>query len=895
MFEDLNSLWYRIRSRFVRDSLDDELAEELCIHREYLENEARAAGATPDEARRAASQRLGNETNIRERTRERWSFGLLDALLQDTRYALRFLRRSPAFTFVAILSLALGIGANATVFTVADRLLFRTPPHVLNANNLHLVNVQRAYKGSDKSDFLAITMIPEYIALREQAKSFTSIAASLPPSRQRLGKGLDAPRINESLVSTNFFDVLGVQPERGRFLLPDDSTWTSSDFPAVISYAFWKRQYNGADSAIGSHYAAAGLNFVVVGVAPPEFTGISMDAADVWVPLDAVASDRIATKWKEWSGYQLRTLVQLGPSTNPIKAAAEATVILQRLPDTPNYHDVTETVELGSLLEARGPAKQADEVKVSTRLVLASAMVLLAACANLANLLLVRALTRRREIALRLAIGVSRARLVSQMLLESLILALGGALAAMLVASLAGNTLRKLVFPDLQWATGTVSVRVFVFSLLCGIVAAVIATIAPAIRMTRADVDAALRSAAPQLTASTGRLRQSLLILQVALSVLLIVGAIAFSSSLRKAYDFDMGVDVDRLLTARLALESDSTSGASKVLMLEEAARRVEKIPGVERASVAAAIPLTGNTNTSVFIPERELPKRTFTMYWSITPELQKTVGFRLLRGRWIGRDDVAEGMPQVALVSETMANKLWPNANPLGRCVHVGKSTTPCTQVIGVVRDLRAHSFREDAGFAMLVGKSTPQIDEFFSGYVVIRTTSDVPPSALVAPVRNILSDLRPNLSYLRVQPLAESLERDYRPLRLGTVAFASLAILAIVLAAIGLYGILAFTVAQRTIEFGIRSALGARSRDIVRLIVGEGMTVVAIGLAAGAALSWYASTAISALLFESTARDTSLYVYAVVVLGAVALMSSIVPARRAMRIDPATALRAE
>ena len=896
MSESLNEFWYRIRARFRRDELDAELANELRTHAEFLEDEARATGASPDEARRAASARLGNMTNIRERTRERWSFGWAEALLQDTRYAFRFLRRSPGFTAVAVLSLALGIGANATVFTVADKLLFSAPAHVANAGELYKLNIRRDKEGPIQRGFYDITWFPEYFAIKQHATSFASIAVYTPPSKVRMGRGPSVPRIKESMVSANYFETLGVKPLRGRFVLPSDEIEANSPHAAVISYGFWQRQFAGADSALGAHYNANDLAFVVVGIAPRDFSGTELDAADVWVPLGAVAPNRIGRDWKSWTGNVPRVLVRLRDGVAIGVAEAEATVIVRRLPDSDGNPDVAEKVALGSVIAARGPGEWRTEVKVSTRLVVASALVLLAACANLANLLLVRALTRRRELALRLAIGVSRGRLASQMLLESLIIAFGASVLALMIARWGGTALRTLVFPELQWASSTMDARVFAFSVMCGTLVAFVATVAPAIRLTRSDVASALRSAAPQLTASTGRLRQGLLALQVALSVLLIIGAAAFSKSLTEAYAFDMGIDVDRLVTARFSFESDSLNAASRLATLEEGARRVRGIAGVERVGVTASLPLAGASNISISIPERELEKNIFATNWGATPDMQTTMGLRLVRGRWITTADAIPGAIAPILISETGAQQLWPGVDPIGRCVRLSKKATePCHVVVGLIHDLRQRSLHETAAISMILGAEKPDLGGFHRGYVVIRTTARASQAQVIAAIRKELLDLRHDLSSLEVQPIAKNLDSDYRPLRLGAVTFGSFAFLTIVLAAIGLYGILAFSVAQRTNEFGIRSALGAQAFDLVASVVREGMVVVVVGVVLGMVLSWYASNAIAALLFQSSARDTLPYVYAAVVLGVVALAASIVPAWRATRVNPAIALRAE
>ena len=888
MLSFLRTLWFRISSRLKRPQMDRDLTDELQLHREMLEDEARRRGLGADAARREAALRLGNETSIRERSRDWWSLGWLEAVAQDTRYALRFLARSPGFTFIAVLSLALGIGANAAVFSVVDRLLVRPPAHVADAGTLYNVNVQRNRAGREERPFANATTFREAFALRE-GKSFEAVIPFMPTSRVRLGRGPDAPRIKETIVDGEFFKVLGARPVLGRFFSPDDDR-ADAQVAGVISYAFWQRHFNAEPGAIGANLTTSGLTFTVIGVAPPEFTGVELDAPDVWLPLASAAPTRVQPDWQTWRGYGVRTVVRLNPGVTVEAADAEATLLLRRLPEVRGMAEADEKVALGTIIPGRGPAEQPAEVKVSTRLVIASALVLLAACANLANLLLVRALARRREIALRLAIGISRRRLVGQMTVEALIIAASGTAAALLVASWAGGALRTLVFPNLQWPTGTINDRVMVFSAACAVAVALFATIAPAIRMTRADVAKALRSAAPQLVMSTGRLRQGLLVLQVALSVVLVVGGVVFAQSLRRAYQFDMGVDLDRIVLTRFFLESDTIGGATRQRMLEEAARRVQSIAGVDRVSLAEAVPLVGNSMRSIKAPGMDSAR--FGVIWNVTPELMTTVGFRVLRGRAFTDDDVRSG-GSALVATETLARQLWPGKDPIGQCARLGADTSPCLTVVGVVRDLRQWSLREDAAPAALVAVDQPDFRSALSTYLVTRTTGD--PKRLVPELQRLLRDVRPDMASLEIRRYSEALDRDYRPLRLGTAMFGSFAVLAVFLAAVGLYGVLSFSVAQRTSEFGIRSALGAQRSSILGLVVGGGLAVVGVGLVLGTLASWFASSTVQALLFNTDARSITPYALSAVVLGVVAVIASVIPAWRASSVSPVTALRAE
>ena len=884
----LRSLWYRLVSRARRRSLESELAEELRVHREFLEGEQLRIGLSADEARRQAALRLGNGTAISEQTRDAWSLGWVDAVARDTRYAARFLRRSPGFTSVAVVSLALGIGANAAVFAVVDRLLLRPPAHVVDANNIYNVNIKRISDPARQRPFYNAATFPEIFALKETAKSFEAVVPYMPPASRRLGRGPDAPRIKDSMVGADFFRVLGARPVLGRFFSADDARSDAPARAAVISHGFWERHFGGAQGAIGARLLISGVELTVIGVAPPGFSGVEIDAADIWSLLESVAALRIQPNWKEWHGFSPRAVVRLKEGVLPTTADAEATMILRRLPDPPRRGGpVEETVRLGSVLPGRAAAEQPAEVKVSTRLMIAAMLVMLAACANLANLLLVRALTRRREIALRLAVGISRRRLVGQLVLESLIIAALGAGAALLAARWGGGALRALVFPQMQWATQPIDTRVLVYSMVCALIVALIATLAPAIRMTRADVALALRSTSPQLAVSTGRWRQGLLAIQVALSVLLVVGAAAFGQSLRRAYEFDMGIDVDRIIVSRLFLEEDSLDPAGRRAMLDEAVRRASRLPGVDRASIAEAVPLSGNSVMQAKVPRGDSG---FSVVWTVTADLQHTLGFRLVRGRWIEETD-ARGSP-VAVVTETFARKMWPGSTALGQCARFGADTNPCREIIGVIRDLRTRSIREEAPMAALLPTAEPELDEL-GAYLVIRTSGDR--ATVQASLHNVLRDVRSDLSTVEIRPLSQMLDTDYRPLKLGTTMFGVFALLAIILAGVGLFGVLAFSVAQRTGELGIRAALGARAGTLVRLVVGEGLGIVAIGLVLGGLASWYASTAVQLLMFNTTVRSAVPFVAAAILLTLVALCASAIPAWRAARVDPAIALRAE
>ena len=895
MIERFREILFRLRSLVRRGELEVELEEELRVHRELLADDAERRGIAPEEARRLAAVRLGNASVIRERSRAWWSLGWVESVVQDIRYALRFLRRSPGFTAVAVLSLALGIGANAAVFSVLDRLLLRPPPYVVDPDRLVSIAVQRKYGPDEVQPYSTYLSFSEIFSIGESATALDSVVAYTSPSLKRLGRGPDALRIKESIVSGDFFKVTGVRPALGRFFIPDDDRADAPDHAAVISYGFWQRQFAGSFDVVGERFNTSGVDWVIVGVAPRGFTGVETDAADVWVPIGAaVASGRLPGDWKTGT-YGGNAFARLRKGATVAQAGAEATLIVNRVTWPRGYAPGKRVVRVGSIIPARGPAEQSPAVQVSMRLAIAALLVLIAACANVANLLLVRALSRKREIALRLAVGISRGRLVSQLMLEALLLALAGTLAALLGARWAGGALRHLVFPTTTWSGGPIDARLVAFAALAAAVVAMLAGVVPAIRFTRSDVALALRSAAPQLTQSTGRVRQSLLVLQIALSVVLVVGASVFAQSLQRALDTDVGMDLDRLIVARISLESDTQSVSARTDMLEEGARRIALVPGVERAVVTPMVPFTEASQVALSVPGLDssaLGGARYVFEWQLAPDVVSTLGLRLRSGRWIDDAEWRSGA-HVVLIDDALARKLWHGASAIGRCIRLGADTSPCLDIVGTVGNLYDRSIRHDPVAAAIVPPSGRGLGSFFKGEILVRTTGSA--DRLVSPVRDALRGLNPDLATLDVKPLAAALDYEYRPLRLGTTMFGSFALLALLLAGVGIYGLLAFGVAQRAAEFGICSALGARSGQLIGLVAREAIVDCAIGLVIGVTLSWFAARSVEKLLFDTSVHSAAPYLISIAVLGTVATLASIVPARRVACVDPVKALRAE
>ncbi len=896
MIERFREILFRLRSLVRRGELEVELEEELRVHRELLAEDAERRGILPEEAQRLAAVRLGNASVIRERSRAWWSLGWIESAVQDVRYALRFLRRSPGFTAVAVLSLALGIGANAAVFAVLDRLLLRPPPDVANPERLVSIAVQRTYAPDQVQPYSTYLSFSEIFSIGESATALDSVVAYTSPSLKRLGRGPDALRIKESIVSGDFFKVIGVRPALGRFFIPDDDRADAPDHAAVISYGFWQRQFAGSFDVVGERFNTSGVDWVIVGVAPRGFTGVETDAADVWIPLGAaVATGRLPRDWKKGI-YGGNAFARLRKGATVAHAGAEATLIVNRV-TWPRGYDPGKTrgqgwldhpgprsgraVTRGAGLDATGDRRAAG---VDRRV---------RQCGQPAPRACVVAQARDRACAW--PSGSRAGRLVSQLMLEALLLALAGTLAALLGARWAGGALRHLVFPTTTWSGGPIDARLVAFAALAAAVVAMLAGVVPAIRFTRSDVALELRSSAPQLTRSTGHVRQALLVLQVALSVVLVVGASVFAQSLQRALDTDVGMDLDRLIVARISLESDTQSVAARTDMLEEGARRIALVPGVERAVVTPMVPFTEATPW----PPSRFPGSTARPWaapirraMGARPDVISTLGLRLRSGRWIDDAEWRSGA-HVVLIDDALARKLWHGASAIGRCIRLGADTSPCLDIVGTVGNLYDRSIRHDPVAAAIVPPSGRGLGSFFKGEILVRTTGSA--DRFVSPVRDALRGLNPDLATLDVKPLAAALDYEYRPLRLGTTMFGSFALLALLLAGVGIYGLLAFGVAQRAAEMGIRAALGARSGQLIGLVAREAIVDCAIGLVIGVTLSWFAARSVEKLLFDTSVHSAAPYLISIAVLGTVATLASIVPARRVACVDPVKALRAE
>lgn len=819
----------------------------------------------------------------------------METLLQDLRYAARSLTRSPGLTLAAVLTLGLGIGANSAMFGVVDRLFFRPPAHVVDPDRVVRVNVTKTqppfgtYTGR-LSDF------PRFRELQDHARMLSNVAAYSGMSFS-LGRGLDARHVSGNAVSASFFPLIGVHPERGRFFTADEDRKGGAHV-AVLSHEFWHAQYADDPNVLGKTLRLSAASYTVIGIAPRGFSGIDLDQPDLWVPISVGGPEMSWPQVLDCDGCGwLTTIARLAPGATVAQAASEATALYRAHVDREGGEgakvDSAATVSLSSVHEALGPNVD-NGAKLSIWLIAVCGAVLLIACANVANLLLARALQRRREIAVRVALGAGRGRLIRQLYAESALLAVLGLGAALLVTLWAGPLLRAALIPDA--APGNpLELRVFLFSAALALATSLLAGLAPAIHAGVPDLSGALKSGNREGGVVRSATRSGLLVGQVALTFVLLTGAGLFITSLHRVLGLRLGFDPEHLIVSNVNFNGLGYKQADINASYQRMRERVVRLPGVTGASLSIGTPFQWSFATDLKVPGRDsIPQvRTGGPYVSaVTPDYFRTMGSAIRRGRAFTDADNA-GAQHVAVVNETMARLIWPDADPLGQTMRIGSDPVPF-QVVGVVEDARENSVTD----ALVVQYFVPlaQSDSVLHGSVtslMIRTAG--PAGQLVGTVRREIQASSPDLPYPNIDPMPALFADQLRPWRLGSTLFTLFGALGVLLAAIGLYGVLSYGVSQRTQELGIRIALGAGRRRVLGLVLRQGvrLTLAAVLLGAGGAL--IAGRAIASLLYGVSPHNPLVLIAVTATLTLVAFVASYVPARRATRVDPMVALRYE
>jgi predicted permease len=889
-------------------SIDRAVDDELQFHFDMTVRELMAGGMNSNDAQREAERRFGDVQRTRERltTIDRSRVGRdrrvewWSAFAQDTRYALRGLRTKPWFALAVILTLGLGIGANATMFSIVDRLLFRPPAFLATPDRATRLYTARAGRGAGAEEFVtSFVGYRVYLDLREGSSSF-DLMTPFTVNNLAIGSGDATREMNVAISGADMWKMFDAKPVVGRFFTEAEDAPTNPTFVAVLSYAFWQTQFGGRTDAIGSKLDIGAGKYTIIGVAPEGFSSFSTLPVVAFIPISAASADNSPAD-EPWSATSRMSWFEVFARRKPGVTAAAATADVskafvqsymrqrEKAPRMPTVERAKPRAIAGPVLVDRGP-KEGNEAKVATWLVGVAGIVLLIACANVANLMLARALRRRREIAVRVALGVSRSRLLMQLITESLILALLGAVAGIAIAQWGGKLLGVTLLSESNpLPSAFADSRLLFFAVGLAVLSGLVTGLAPVYQAGREDVAAALKAGAREGTVQRSRLRIGLLVGQAALSVVLLVGAGLFVRSLMNVQALRLGYDGDRLLWVELQERGVTLDSAQNVNLRSQLLARSQSIPRVEHAAKAITVPFWSTWNFNFFVPGIDSVNRlgNFSLQAG-SADFFQTMGTRIVRGRGFTAEDRANSQ-LVMVVGEAMAKKLWPGEDAIGKCVKMNADTAPCRTVVGVAEDVRRSSIGEvDLHYYMPIAQFRPA-----SGGVFVRTRGTAADAA--EEVRRTLQQLMPGTSYVTVTPLSKMIAPQMRSWKIGATLFAVFGGLALALAAIGLYSVIAYNVTQRTHEMGVRVALGAQARDVISLIVREGLWIVVPGVALGAITSLAAGRWIAPLLFNVSPKDPPVLVAVIVTLLGVAVMASWIPAKRASRVDPNEALRSD
>ena len=883
----------RVRALFAAPQLDRDLEDEL---RSHIEMEAEAnvrRGMTPEEARRRALVEFGGVAQTAEIYREARAVAWVGALLQDIRYALRGFQRAPGFTAVAILSLGLGIGVNTTLFSLVNMLILRPLP-VKDPGQLVIFSSQQ------KGGFpMPAFSYPEYRDIRDQTAGALSGILAYCDGLDGLSADGRPDRVILHYVTGNYFTLLGLKPQLGRVILPSEGKVEGGDPVIVLGYSYWKAHFAGDPNVIGKRVLINGHPVTVVGVAPKQFHG-AQALIDVqgYLPLGMNSISAGFPGFLE--NRSLRNIYLLGrlaPGVSLNQAQARLNIVSQRL--SAAYPKDSAGVTVIVQKQLLGRIQSGSELMALGGFFLAmAALVLMLACINLANLLMVRAAARQKEIAMRAALGGSRGRLIRQLLTESFLLTCFGALAGLLLSAWTCSALSSLKMQGIPiYLDFTFDGRVLAYALGAAILAGLMLGIVPALRGSRADLATVARDGGQRSSRSPQRARSILVIAQVAASFLLLIIASLLNRSLQNGRGMDMGFDPRHVLNFSMDPHHVGYDEAQGRQFYRELLRRVRALPEVESAGLAisgpiSAIPLPMQVQPEGYVsPQGQSAPTIF--YDVVSPGFLDTLRIPVVRGRPFNASD-NETAPRVAIISQTMAERFWPGHDPIGKKVGLTVDPVHPVQVVGVLRDTRY--------LAVTLPKQPYIYVPFEQNYVPIQTLRvryNGATETAIAEVLKEIGNLAPGLPVAGVETLVQQIDSSagygFLGLRLEAGFATAMGLLALALALLGLYGVVSYAAAQRTHEIGIRMTLGASPYDIRKLVLGRGLLIVGIGLPAGLLLSLAAAPIVRELAMDISPTDPLALAGVAMLLACVTLAACYIPARRAMRADPTVALRNE
>jgi predicted permease len=893
--------WRRL-FRLWRRSPAREVDTELAFHFDERIAELIARGLTPAGAQAKAAAEFGDLTTIRRGlvaidsrvarrrdAKERWEW-----IGQDLRYVVRSLRRSPGFVVTVALTLALGLGANVAIFSILDRLFLAAPPAIAHPESIRRVSrisLPGPRDAGSRQPF--IESVFAYGQFRDLALAMPGVdVAGYATDQGRLGRGDDARDAGITTLVGDYFGLLGVPAQVGRLFTSGELRPETPTFLAVLGDRIWRDQFAARRDVIGQAIELDGRRFTVIGVAEPDFHGADNDAVDVWIPMNTQELGG-GERWYEGTHtFWIQILLRPRPPITDKQLSSVATNVFRHGSVMP---DSTARAVIDPLVRRAPTESNTREVAIATRLSGVAFIMLLISCANIANLLLARGMYRRREIAVRLALGVSRRRLVALLLAESLCVSAIGAAAGLMVAFWAADALRRMLLPTIHWADSPVNFHVLAFTAGVAIATGILAGVVPAWQLSRPDIAGSLKGSARDPAAGRSRSRQILLWIQTALSVVLLAAAGLFVRSLHSVETEDIGYDASRVVFVRISADHEHQSQVPGIARrLPALAEELRSVPGVERTALAVNMPMRGISFVSWYVPGhdttqfvgREGPYATFA-----GSGFFEAMGMRVIRGRGIQPGDRL-GNANAVVVNQRMARRIWPGLDPLAQCIVIENRTRPCTPVVGVVTDAHYDGIIEGPSMQFYLpladsGRGAP-------GVIVLHVAHGMA-SKVITVTQRALGPRFAGWASVEVRPMSQNMERELQPWRTAATLFSAAGLLALLVAIVGTYSTISYTFSQRTHEIGVRMALGARAMSVVRLVVSEGVRVVLLGVVTGVVLAFALGRVVESMLYRTSPHDPVVLSVVSVSLLLIAALACLVPAWRALRVDPAIALRAD
>jgi predicted permease len=884
-----------MRFLFWRKRRQAELGEEIESHLEMAVRDRMERGEGEDEARAAAYREFGNAAVVREVAHDQWGWVWLENLFQDLDFGLRMLRKSPGFTSAAVLTLALGIGANTAIFSMVNGFLLRPLP-VPAPEQITVLAIQQKDAPIGSAGF----SYPEFADFRSQSNAFSNLFGLILGSVQ-LTVNDRSEECFTTYVSQGFFPDVGLTPAVGRLFLANEGETPGAPLLAVLGYSFWQRKFRGDSRVVGRQVHIDGKLATIIGVVPPRFRGMySIFDVDVYLPLNAFSMDDRSNRF--WTDRDTRLLLVFGRLKSGVtlrEAQSSLDVISERLaiqyPATDRWFNVRAVPE-----KMARPIPYANNsfIAISGLFLTLATFVLLLACMNVENILLARGSVRQREMAVRAALGAGRVRLIGQTLAESVLLAVLGGGAGVFLGILVCQWTGSLHLRNIPLHLDTsFDWRVFVFATGWSLLTGVVVGLLPALRVSSTDLNSVLHDGSRRdgLAIEHAGFRNLLVMAQVAGSVVLLVAAGLFVRSLQRVRGFDLGFDPNHVLNVIIDPHESGYDEARTTNFYRKIEPRIRALPGVESVSLASYVPMGGfPVHVPISLEANPIPpgqQAQRVLLSSVDVSYFQVMRIALLRGRLFRDSDDGNG-PLVAIVNQAMSEQFWPREDPIGKRFSTQGDTGPFIEVVGVVGNGKYQALNEDPQAFLYV----PLAQDFVSR-CALQVRTFVAPESIVAQVKDEFARLAPDLSLIDVETMNQSLEGAFGffGYRVAAAFAGALGFTGLILSIVGVYGVVSFTVARRRREIGIRIALGATARDILALLWKQGLRLVLAGTVLGTMIAFALARLIAGLLAGVTPSDVPTYVTAAVLLSAVGFVACYIPARRAMRVDPMVALRYE